>query len=330
LIWWRGLIALVALALAPSPAPAQEAVRLGIGFGLAFLPNYICEDLKLVEKAAKAQHLDLRASYQRLSSARAMQDALAAGEIDLAPFGTAPLLAAWAQAKDTPQQIFAVSGLTTLPLTLVSNRADLTSLADFKTSDRIAMPSLTAPQIYLLEMQSAKTFKSYDHLSGQVVAMPPADAIAALANGAGPVTAYFAAPPFTELALHEAGVHQVLSSAEVMNGKSSFLMLGAARSYIDAHAAATEAVTRAIDEAARLIHDDPRRAAQIYLTHEPSTTFSAGAIEAVLRGINSEFGSPVYGVQAFADFMARHGELNAPPQSWKEIVAPVLLKSPSS
>ena len=35
-----------------------------------------------------------------------------------------------------------------------------------------------------------------------------------------------------------------------------------------------------MDEAARLIHDDPRRAAQIYLTHEPSKTLDAAAIAA--------------------------------------------------
>jgi NitT/TauT family transport system substrate-binding protein len=179
-------------------------------------------------------------------------------------------------------------------------------------------------------MQSEKTFNAFDHLRGQVVAMSPADAIAALAAGNGAVTAYFASPPFAELALQQAGVHQVLSSEQVIDGKSSFLMLGATRSYVEAHAPVTEAVGKAIDEAARLIHDDPRRAAQIYLTHEPSKTFSAAAIEGVLRGIGGEFGSTVYGVQAFADFMARHGELKAPPASWKEIVVPALLKSPSS
>jgi NitT/TauT family transport system substrate-binding protein len=326
---WRGLIALVALTLSPLPAFAQETVKIGIGFGLAFLPTYICEDLKLVEKAAKTLHVDVKASYQRLSSANAVRDALASGAIDMAPFGTAPLLAAWAQAKDKPRQILAVSGLTTLPLTLVSKQPNVASIADVSAADRIAMPSLTAPQMYLLEMQSEKTFNKFDHLRGQVVAMSPADAIAALVAGNSPVTAYFASPPFTELALHEAGVHQVLTSADVMNGKSSFLMLGAMRSYVEAHAPVTEAVGKAIDEAARVIHDDPRRAAQIYLTHEPSTTFSAAAIEAVLRGIGGEFGSAIYGVQVFADFMGRHNELKEPPQSWKEIAAPALLKSPS-
>ena len=91
-----------------------------------------------------------------------------------------------------------------------------------------------------------------------------------------------------------------------------------------------EEIDKAMDDAARIIRSDPRRAAQIYLTHEPSMSLSAPLIEAVLREIKDEFGSPVYGVQVFADFMARHGELKTPPKSWKDIVAPALLNSPST
>ncbi len=44
-----------------------------------------------------------------------------------------------------------------------------------------------------------------------------------------------------------------------------------------------EVIDKAIDEAARIIHDDPRRAAQIYLTHEPSGTLNGAAMDAVIR-----------------------------------------------
>jgi len=80
----------------------------------------------------------------------------------------------------------------------------------------------------------------------------------------------------------------------------------------------------------RLIRDDPRRAAQTYLEHEPSRALDAADIETVLKEHKDAFGSAVQGVQAFADFMSRHGELQTPPRSWKEIVAPSLLNSPSS
>jgi NitT/TauT family transport system substrate-binding protein len=323
-------LAVLAVLCATAPVRAQDQVKIGIGFGLAFLPLYICQDLKLVEKRAKELHLDVKASYQRFVGAGPMQDAIASGAIDVGPYGTAPLLAAWEKAKDTRQQILAVSGITTMPLTLVSNRPNVATIADFQPTDRIAMPSLTAPQMYLLEMQSEKTFKAYDKLHDQVVAMSPSEAVTALVDGSGVATAYFASPPYAQLALRDAKIHRVLSSADVINGKASFLIMGATRAYIEAHPQMPEAIDKAMDDAARIIRSDPRRAAQIYLTHEPSMSLSAPLIEAVLREIKDEFGSPVYGVQAFADFMGRHGELKSPPKSWKDIVAPALLSSPST
>ena len=325
-----GLAALGVLCAAVAPAFAQDRVKIGLGFGLAFLPLYICQDLKLVEKRAKELHLDVKASYERFLGSGPMQDAIASGAIDMGPYGTAPLLAAWENAKDTPAQILAISGITTMPLTLVSNRSNVATIADFQPTDRIAMPSLTAPQMYLLEMQSEKTFKAYDKLRDQVVAMSPSEAVTAVVDGSGVVTAYFASPPFTQLALRDAKVHRVLSSADVMNGKASFLIMGATRAYIEAHPQMPEAIDKAIEDAARIIRSDPRRAAQIYLTHEPSMSLSGPLIEAVLREIKDEFGSAVYGVQVFADFMGRHGELKTPPKSWKDIVAPALLNSPST
>jgi NitT/TauT family transport system substrate-binding protein len=330
---FRSFIALFALLSVAAPARTEEQVKIGIGFGLAFLPTYICEDLKLVEKYGKEQHLTVKASYERLLSAAAVQDAIASRAIDMGPFGTAPLLTAWEkgkETKDTRRQIFAVSGMTTMPLVLLSDQPRMRSIADLRpSSDRIAMPTLTAPQMYVVEMQSEKVLGQYDRLRDQVVALSHADAIAALFSGDGPATAYFASPPFTQIALKDSKIHRILSSEDVIGGKSSFLMIGATKSYIEAHPKIPEIVDKAMDEAARLIHDDPRRAAQIYLEHEPSKALDAADIEAVLRANMDEFGSPVGGIQAFADFMGRHGELKAPPQSWKEIVAPALLNSPS-
>ena len=326
----RVLAALCALSALTIPASAQEAVRIGIGFGLAFLPAYICDDLKLIEKYGKDAHLDLKASYQRFMGAGPLQEAIGAGTIDMGPFGAAPLLAAWEKAKDTPQQILAVSGITTLSPVLLTNRANVRTLADFRPGDRIAIPAPKAPQFYLLQMQAEKVFGQYDRLRKQIVILPNPDAVTTLVAGTGPVSGYFSSAPFTEIALADGRIHKVLSAADVIDGNASFLIMGATRAYVAAHPGVAEAVAKAMDEAARMIHDDPHHAAEIYLVHEPFKTLDVAAVAAIIEGIKDEFGSPVHGVQAFADFMGRHGELKTPPQSWKEIVAPALLNSPST
>jgi NitT/TauT family transport system substrate-binding protein len=331
----RWLTALVLLCATLMPASAQpQQVKIGIGYGLAFLPFYVCEDLKLIEKYAKAAQIDVKVSFPRLNGAAQVHSALVSGAIDMGPFGLAPLLAAWEKSKAPPQQTFAVSGITSLPLALLSNQADEHSIADLKPSDRIAVPTLTSPQMQLLDMQAEKIFGRYDRLHSQVMVLPHAQAVAALVEGATKgkdgVTAYFASPPYTEIALRDTSVHPLLKSVDVIGGKFSFLLLGATKATIDAQPRLLEAVDKAMEEAARIIHDDPRRAAQIYLTHEPSGTLNAAAMTAVIGDIKDAFGSAVYGVQAMADFMARRGELKAPPKSWKDIVAPALLNSPSN
>ncbi len=316
--------------IAAAPVRAAEPVRIGIGFGLAFLPTYICEDQKLVEKYARDLHVDVKASYQRLLGAGPMQEALAARTIDMAPFGTAPLLTAWQNGKGTSRQILAVSGLTTLPLTLLTSRPQLRSLVDLRAADRIAVPTLTSPQTYVLQMQSEKIFGAPDRLQNQIVALPPGDGVAALISGADDIAAYFASAPFTEIALKDPKIHRVLGSENVIGGKASFLVLAAPKGYIDTHAKIVEAVDKAMDEAARLIRDDPTRAARIFLAHEPSKALDAPAVAAVLKDNKDEFGSAVQGVQTFADFMGRHDELKAPPKTWQDVVAPALIHSPSS
>jgi NitT/TauT family transport system substrate-binding protein len=326
----RSIAAFVVLSLMSGPSLAQEQVRIGIGFGLAFLPIYVCEDLKLVEKYAKAVHLDVKANYQRLLGSGPVLDAINSGSIDIAPFGVAPLLSAWEQDKGTPQQLVIVSGMTTMPLTLVSDRPNVATISDLGPTDRIAMPSLTAPQMFVLQMQAAKLFNKPGRFDDQVVALPPADALSAMIDGAGMVTAYFASPPFTQLALRNGKVHPVLASADVFGSKGSFLVMAATQAYVDAHAQVPDVIDKAMDEAARIIDNDPRRATQIYLTHEPSGALSGPVIESVLREIKDEFGAGIFGVKALADFMAKQGELKEAPRSWRYIVAPSMMNWPRS
>jgi len=327
-LFWS--VVALALAAVSASARAEEPVRIGIGFGLAFLPIYLCDDLKLVEKYGREARLDLKAHYERFLGAAPLQDAIRAGTIDMGPFGIAPLLAAWEKAKGTPRQILAVSGITSLPLVLLSDRANVHTIADFKPADQIAMPAASSPQKYLLQMQSEKILGRYDRLAGQIVILPHPDAVAALMAATGPVAGYFSSAPYTQIALVEGRIHKVLSSTDVIDGGASFIVMGATRAYIAAHPKIPEVIAKAIEEAARLIRDDPRRAAQIFLAHEPSKTLDAAHVEAVVRDIRGEFGSALRGVGAFADFMGRHGELPSPPQSWKDIVAPALLNSPST
>jgi hypothetical protein len=145
------------------------------------------------------------------------------------------------------------------------HRSDIRSLADFRSADRIAVPARSAPQFYLLQMQSEKVFGQYDKLRAQIVVLSHAEAVNDLVGAKDSVRGYFSSAPYTEIALADGRVHKILSASDVIDGKASFLILGASKGYIASHPKVPEAIAKAIDEAARIIRDDPHRAAEIYL-----------------------------------------------------------------
>lgn len=309
---------LTAIAL---PALAQTPVKIGIGFGIGFLPMFIADELKLVEKHGREAGLDLRATYQRLSGSSAMQDAILSGAVDMGVYGVPALLIVWDKAHGTPQQVIGVAGVNASPLVLVTSKPGAKTLADLEPADRIAMPALVSPQMYVLQMLSEKAFGAgqQDRLKNQVVALPHPESVNAILSGGTEVKAYFSTPPFTHIALDSGKAHRLASSEEAFGGRASFLVLGATKRFLDANPKVAGAMIKALEEAAALIRRDPRRAAEIYMKVEPSKLLDVDTVAAMLKAMPDDFGVAVHGVKAYADYMARHGALKNVPASWKDV-----------
>jgi NitT/TauT family transport system substrate-binding protein len=306
-------------------AQANE-VKIGIGFGVGFLPTFILRELKLIEKHAKAAGLDLTANYQRFSGSGAMQDAVLSGSVDIGVYGPQAMLIAWEKAKGTPQQIIGVSGVTTQPLVLITNQENVKSLKDFTPKDRISMPALVSPQMYALQLASEKAFGKgqHDKLRAQVVALPHPESLAQITSGATEITAYFSSAPFTQIALKNPKIKRVLTSTDAFGGKASFLVAGATKRYLDANPKGAEIFQKAIAEASDLIRNDPKKATEIYVKVEPPKTMDAAAIEAIVRELKDDFGTSVHGIKTNADFMGHIGQLKSPPAKWQDAYVPSL------
>ncbi|MEA2839460.1 MAG: sulfonate transport system substrate-binding protein, partial [Methylobacteriaceae bacterium] len=148
------VLGFMALALPVSATP----LKMGIGFGIGFLPTFILEQQKLIEKHAKAAGLDVEPTYQRFSGSGAMQDAILSGSVDLGVYGVPALLIAWDKAKGTPNQIYGICGVNSSPLVLITNKPDAKSLRDIGTGDQSSMPAIVSPQMYVMQILSDKTF----------------------------------------------------------------------------------------------------------------------------------------------------------------------------
>jgi NitT/TauT family transport system substrate-binding protein len=301
--------------------PGQIAI--GIGHGIGFLPLFVAQDLGLLDKHAKANGLNAKLIVRRFHAAAPMRQALAKGEIAAGAYGISAFLLAREAARNTPQELQAVSGVTTLPLVLLTMRADIRALNDIKPADKIAVPVLTAPQVTYLRMQTNPWFGGQDRLRQQLAVMPHQDSLDALTAGKG-IAAYFSSPPFTQIALRDPKVRAVTSSAEIMGGRASFLVMASPKSVVAAHPKLPAVLAKAIDEASGIIRNDPRRAAMVWLKWEPSHTLDARMVEGILRDLKDDFGSGVFGIEATATHLRRDNRLKQGIWSWKDVVAPAI------
>ncbi len=329
----------ILLIAAAQPADAQTRARservkpsgdikIGVGHGIGFLPLYLASDLKLFDKYAKAAGLPQRIVVERYNSAAPLRQAMNRGELAAGAFG----LPAFLLARETQKPMVAISGVTTLPLVMLTAEPNIRSISDIKPGQRIAVPLSTSPQLRYLRLQAEQlpNLGLWTRLQQQVVVMPHQDALDAMTGGKREIAAYFSSPPFTQVALKDPKVRAVLSSVDVLGGKSSFFVIAAPRTTLATNPKLAEVVAKAIDEASALIGKDPKRAAVTWLKYEPSHSLDVRAVEAILRDLKDEFGSGVYGVSATAALMNREGKLNGAVANWKDAVAPAIAAGPGS
>lgn len=330
----RALAILCAVLLAAAPCAAQTRgkadrparggeIAIGVGHGIGFLPLFVAQDLGLLDKYARAHGLNGKLTLRRFSNAAPMRQALARGEIVAGAYGLPAFLLARDAARQTGKELQAVSGITTLPLVLLAVRPDIRSLADLKPADKIAVPLLTAPQVTYLRMQTSPSPGGRDRLREQLVAMPHQESLDALTAGNG-IVAYFSSPPFTQIALKEPKVRAVTSSADIMGGKTSFLVMASPKAALTAHPKLPDALSKAIDEASGAIRKDPRRAAMVWLKWEPSNTLDVRMVEEVLRDLKDDFGSGVFGIEQAASYLRRDNRLRDGIRRWQDVVAPAI------
>lgn len=101
--WIASLAVLVAGPSQPAQAEASE-VRLSRGYGILYLPLYVMEQQKLVEKHAKAAGLgEVKVNWRMVDGGNVINDAMLAGALDIAAIGVPGFLTLWAKAKGNPR-----------------------------------------------------------------------------------------------------------------------------------------------------------------------------------------------------------------------------------
>jgi NitT/TauT family transport system substrate-binding protein len=309
---------------APSRAWAETGeLHLGVQFGLIYLPVTIAAEQGLIEKRAKALGIEgLKVTLDRFSGSTAVIDVVMSGNIQLGAYGLPGLLIAW----DKTQGHQDVRGLGAIGITafvVVTNKPAIKTLKDFTDQNRIALPATNSPQAIILKMAAAQLYgpDKYTHFDTMMVALPHPDAANALLSGQ--IDGYVSTPPFQQMVLRDARIHEVARSREFTGGQDATgVILGGNKKFADDNPKLTQAVYLGLEDAMAFIHANTAEAADIYIASEKSK-LPKQDVETMLTDGSTTFDIRPHGLKQFADFMLKIGMLKQSPKDWKDTFFPV-------
>jgi NitT/TauT family transport system substrate-binding protein len=324
------LIAVAAMLAGPTRPVAAEVddFRIALQFGVGYLPLFVLQDQKLVEKHLAAAGLGAsKVTWSRLASGVPMNDALLSGQLHVASGGVAPMLTLWGATKG---QVKAVLALCAMPLYMLSNTG-ARSVKDLTPKDRIAMPGAgISIQTIVLEMAAEQAFGEGQHrrFSSQFVNLPHPEALAALLTRRE-VTAVVSSPPFQYQGLEQPGITRVFNSYDVLGGPGTFLVTWATSKFREENPRTWKAFLGAYHEAVELINRDRKTAAEIYLRASGDKT----TLDNIVKQLNDpelKFTAVPEQTMKFAAFMHKVGRTKLKAESWKDYFHPEAHALPGS
>lgn len=315
----------LATAGALMPAAARggtNAIRIGIQYGLTYLPFAVVQHEALIERWAKELGLgDVTVTWNRSAGGTIMNDALLSDTLDCAATGFPSFFVLWSRARGR-LAIKALASYGSTPLLLITRNPTVETIADFTDTDRICVPSVKSSiQAQLLQMAAEKQFGEYDRLDHLTVSRSHPDAMAALLSNMGEINSAFSAPPYQYQALARPGIHVVTTSAAIFGGPLSNGILYMTERFHTQNPLAIKAINLALRDALAIVASDQRRAADMYL----ETSGEKLGVDTVLQTIaapGTVFDPVPRGTMKYAEFMRKTGAIQRAPAAWQDVFFP--------
>jgi len=319
------LAAILALA-APGALHAQAPViRITRQPAIIYMPTYVMEAQKLVEKHAAALGAPpVTTEWLTFAGGGNATDAMLAGSIDVVNTGPGNLLLLWDRTKGGVKGIAASSAL---PLTLISRDPRIKTLRDFTETDRIAVPTIkVSTQAVLLQIAAATMFgpDKWAQMDPNTVQMGHPDALVALTNPRHEVASHFSAYPFSYQELRTVpGAHVVTDDRAIMGGPLSNAVFFATTKFGDANPKLIQAIKDATIEAEAFIRTNPREAIEIYRRGSGDRMTTDELLTMREQPGMDDYRPKPQGTLRLAQHMHRIGTLKMLPKDWTDYFFPI-------
>lgn len=303
---------------------------LGQQFGAVYLTMMVMQNEKLVEKQLAAAGMgDVAVKWARLGGPAALNDAFISGSLHFATQGVPSMAVLWDRTRSNIG-FKAVAAAANNNIWLHTKDPSIKSLKAFTEKHRIAVPSLkVSTQAFMLHVAADKEFGEYTKLDHIIVALPHPEALAAVLNQQGEITAHFATSPFHEKEA-KAGLPVVTTAYEIMGGPTTGLTFTSTEKFRTENPKVFAAVLKAYDEAIAWTNADKLRAARLYIEMTKDKNLDESELAALLATKDLEFTKAPSNVGKMVEFMHRVGLVKTKPASWKDLFFPEAHSLPGS
>ncbi len=294
----------------PKEAQLQETLEINIAeqYGLAYAPLQIMKEKQLLEKNLAG----VEVNWKQLGNTAAIREAMIANQIDVGFMAIPPFLIGW----DKGMEWKIASGLSSMPVGLVTHRQDIKTINDITSDDRIALPQPGSIQHILLSMACEREFNDSHKFDNILVTMSHPDGMNALLAKKD-ITAHFTSPPYIFKELENEGFTQILSGEEAMGSEFTFIVGVTTEEFHESNPTVYKAFIKSLEEALSFINENPEESAEI-LSNEYDI-----AKEEVLKYITdsrTEYSSKIKGLKQFADFMKENNYIQKSFSDTEEIL----------
>jgi NitT/TauT family transport system substrate-binding protein len=299
-----------------------DTVRIAMPYGLVYLPTYVVVDRQLIQKHAAAAGLgDIKVTLRNMASGPVTSDMILANDADIGMGGWGPAFIMWDKTSGA-NKVRGIMPLSSSSIVMLSIDPRIKTLRDLRDGDKIGISAIkVTDQAVTLQMAATKEWGwdqrfRFDPLT---ISVSNPDGMAALLSGQTEVKNHYTIIPFSTLEEESGKVHRVMSSDDYTTPGSSGTVMYASARFHDPNPKLYAAVVAAFEEAIVMIGQDPKAAAEIYVSHEPQKRDLAWVENIIKDPKQVTYSSTPRGIKEHADFMFKLGTLKHQPDSWKDM-----------
>ena len=310
------LVAVLALAFSHSAFAELQNVTIDIQNGSNYMDVAKMKDFW--DEIAKEHGLNTTLTVNVVGSPSVVADRLIAAASQAGAMSY-PGLLKLNEKTDGDMKILFGDGIVNIMLN--TNNPDINSIEDFKPGHKIAVTSLgISIQAIANRYVADKYLGDWKKLDALTVAMPHPDAYAAFT--AGKIDAHWATPPFSSMETGQTGV-RTLATSDDLWGRHHLTVVVVSEKFCKDNPKVCDVMFETHQKAVDWIKNQPLQAAEFFQKNiKAKETVDDYYKQLINKQV--EFEIAPQGLEKFAAFVYKIGEIKNPLKSWKDVSMPQL------